>query len=113
MHTGLPIPEFFLDIGRLVRGRILVLIWDISKDEKSKQHITEDGWTMVSGTDPTDMEQVWGMYEGELSKEKVLEWVEEVVIKRHLVDFTEKRKKKDDNEINEKPNEKSNGKAEL
>jgi len=89
MHTGLQVPEFFHDVGKAVRGNILVLHMDVSEDEHLKKSIPKKGWILVSGTDPA--RGVWGEYDGELDKDDVMEWVNEVVIKEHLPDYIEKK----------------------
>jgi len=92
MHDGLTTPDFFLGIGKYLRGRILFLVYDTSENENLGGLVPSGGWWLTSGINPLDPSNMWGEYEGDLNEEDVKEWVDEVVVNEYLETYAEQKK---------------------
>jgi len=91
MHDGLTIPKFFFEIRKGLKYRVQVFAMDISKNENIT--VPERGWMLVSGSEPTNPEKVWGEYDGELEKESVNLWVKTEVLRTHFTESVRESKR--------------------
>jgi len=91
MHDGLTIPNFFYEIRKGLKYRVQVLAIDISNNEDIS--VPERGWMLVSGSEPTDPEKVWGEYDGELKREDVNLWVKNDVLRTHFTESVRETKR--------------------
>jgi len=80
MHDGLTAPDFFVSIGKILRGQMLFLVYDVSENENLRDLVDSGGWWLTAGINPLDQSSMWGEYEEELNEEDVTEWVNEVVL---------------------------------
>lgn len=93
MHDGLTPPDFFVSIGKILRGRMLFLVYDVSEIESLRDLVDSGGWWFTAGINPHDPSNMWGEYEDELNEEDVTEWITEVVVGDYLETYAQERKK--------------------
>jgi hypothetical protein len=113
LHDGLTAPDFFVRMGKHLRGKILLLIYDTSENENLGGLVDSGGWLLTSGLNPLDIQNMWGEYDGELNEEDVKEWIDEVVVLEHLTDYVEQQKKSQAKKKKKKNKKKKKRKKEL